>query len=94
MRSLKTITTELTARKTELTDAIAAKFPVGSKVLVQTKHGWEYAKVIWTPERSNGANPHVYVKRLRTGGEHKIDLSGMGTCTTIRTVEEMEGPAT
>ena len=74
---LRVMASDLQIKKATYTDAIAAAYPVGSKVLVRTKHGWERCEVTWTPVKSGGANPHIYVKRLRTGGEHKIDLSGV-----------------
>lgn len=84
MRALSEITANLRDLKTELTDAIAATYPVGKKVMIRTKYGWDFAEVVWTPDRANGANPHIYVRRLRTGGKHKIELLGAGDHGSIR----------
>lgn len=78
------LASDLQIKKAAYTDAIAATYPVGEKVLVRTKYGWEYATVTWTPVKSQGSNPHIYVKRNRTGGEHKIDMSGIGGVDMVR----------
>lgn len=84
MHDLKTLAADLQIKKAAYTDAIAAEYPVGSKVLIRTKYGWDRCTVTWTPDKSGGANQHIYVKRDRTGGEHKIDLSGVGGVDLVR----------
>lgn len=81
MDTLETLCRDLYIRKAAFTDAIAATYPVGSKVLIRSKHGWEHGTVTWTPQGSNGANPHIYVKRTKTGGEHRIDMNDISAAS-------------
>lgn len=86
MKKLNSLIKKMFEQQKALTDEIAKEFPIGLQLEVRMKGRWEPGVVTWTPENSNGANPHVYVMNLRTGGTriHRYSVEGFPSLRKYR----------